>query len=81
MICIPLSENEKLKDVLIVSTFMHDNFLGNNIILDNSTLTILKIAFKQVVNALYNLEANARGEGAPAVKYFTELLAEALGLK
>ena len=58
MICIPLSENEKLKDVLIVSTFMHDNFLGNNIILDNSTLTILKIAFKQVVNALYNLEAN-----------------------
>ncbi len=30
---------------------------------------------------LYNLEANAHGEGAPVVKYFTELLAEALGVK
>lgn len=58
MVCIPLSEGEKLKDVLIVSTFMHDNFLGNNVILDNSSLTILRIIFKQLVNIMYNLEAS-----------------------
>ncbi len=60
IIGIPVFIKDELRTVFITYQIMHENFIGMEIMLDESDLNIFKFAFRQLMNEIYRANARAK---------------------